>query len=441
VASDSSAIELDPKVLVFNAPDWHIPHLVIVTGVADDVDTADVSVEVVVGPASTEADLYGELDPVSVSVTVVDDDVAGLVEADAVGDEVAEGEVWTLWLVLTSEPRGVVTLTAEATVGDESVPLTPSAIEVAPEDWEVPVAFAWQTVDDAVAAGDVEAWITTGSLSADSAYDGLGATYSVVVRDNDAAGVLEIESGPDSVVEGSSWTASFLLLSKPTAVVRLTAEMLEGQELGSLQASTLEILPDAWEEPVTFAFEAGSDRVDGDGGKVKLSIGTASSDDATYAARTDEPGAYEFEVVDDDTAGVLVDAGDGVAVGEVLPPDSFSVALDSEPTAPVEVAIESSDPTEASVDPDVLTFTPEDWDQPQTVTVTGIQDGLLDETQEFVVLIQPAESDDQKYQALDADDLPATNTCKSVVWPRIWIVSPTRSVPVNSMPATPTRAK
>ena len=57
---------------------------------------------------------------------------------------------------------------------------------------------------------------------------------------------------------------------------------------------------------------------------------------------------------------------------------SIDLSLSSIPTADVTVALASSDKTEMSVKPASMTFTPENWDQPQKITVTGLDDVVID---------------------------------------------------------------
>ena len=62
-----------------------------------------------------------------------------------------------------------------------------------------------------------------------------------------------------------------------------------------------------------------------------------------------------------------------------LETDTFTVVLDAQPTSDVVIALTSSDTGEATISGS-LTFTPANWDTPQTVTVTGVDDNLIDET-------------------------------------------------------------
>ncbi len=56
------------------------------------------------------------------------------------------------------------------------------------------------------------------------------------------------------------------------------------------------------------------------------------------------------------------------------------MALDTEPTANVVVLVSGGDITELILDPVALIFTFTDWNIPQTVTVTGVDDVLFDES-------------------------------------------------------------
>jgi len=58
--------------------------------------------------------------------------------------------------------------------------------------------------------------------------------------------------------------------------------------------------------------------------------------------------------------------------------DTFDVFLMNPPTADVYVLVSSGNLNEATVDATMLHFTVADWDIPQTVTVTGVDDALVD---------------------------------------------------------------
>ena len=92
---------------------------------------------------------------------------------------------------------------------------------------------------------------------------------------------------------------------------------------------------------------------------------------------------------------------------------SFTVVLDSEPRADVTVPISSSassDTTEGTVPTVDLIFTAANWDMPQEVTVTGVDDDVDDGDGAYTIAIDAATSTDLDYDGIDPEDVSATNT-------------------------------
>ncbi|MCK9231001.1 MAG: hypothetical protein M0P18_10020, partial [Syntrophales bacterium] len=105
-------------------------------------------------------------------------------------------------------------------------------------------------------------------------------------------------------------------------------------------------------------------------------------------ARPDDGGAYDgipvlgvvATVIDDDTAGVLVvQAGGDTVVAEGGAPDTYSVVLTRKPAGEVHIAISVPD-GQVETDTSVLTFTPDNWNIPQVVTVTAVNDEAVEGT-------------------------------------------------------------
>lgn len=108
-------------------------------------------------------------------------------------------------------------------------------------------------------------------------------------------------------------------------------------------------------------------------------------------------------------AGITVSAVGSLTTTEAGTSDTFAIVLNSAPTADVTINVSSSDLTEAVVSPASITFTPANWDQPQTVTVTGVQDTLMDGSVALTIVTAAAISADTRYQGLNATDLSAIN--------------------------------
>ncbi len=98
--------------------------------------------------------------------------------------------------------------------------------------------------------------------------------------------------------------------------------------------------------------------------------------------------------------GIYPSVRDILATSESGNSTTFDVRISSQPTAPVTIAVTSSDTTEGTVSVSSLTFTPENWSKPQAVTITGVDDKLFDADQRYRILLGPATSADADYNGM-----------------------------------------
>ncbi|MCR9144973.1 MAG: DUF1554 domain-containing protein [bacterium] len=106
---------------------------------------------------------------------------------------------------------------------------------------------------------------------------------------------------------------------------------------------------------------------------------------------------------------ITVSAAGSLSTTEAGGTAVFTVALSRQPTAGVSLSLASDDISEGVPAPATLAFSAADWNTPRTVTVTGVDDGLLDGSQNYSILIAAAESTDAGYAGVDPDDVPLTN--------------------------------
>jgi hypothetical protein len=86
----------------------------------------------------------------------------------------------------------------------------------------------------------------------------------------------------------------------------------------------------------------------------------------------------------------------------------FSVVLSTAPTATVTVPITVGNPAEGIASSSVV-FTPTNWNIAQTVSVTGLDDTLVDGNQTYMVDVGAAVSADPAYNGLDGTNVQVTN--------------------------------
>ncbi|KOR33688.1 hypothetical protein AM228_28385, partial [Planktothricoides sp. SR001] len=117
-----------------------------------------------------------------------------------------------------------------------------------------------------------------------------------------------------------------------------------------------------------------------------------------------------FTITDNDTAGfdILPISGNTSEDGTQA---TFDIRLTSEPTANVTIGLSSSNTAEATVAPATLTFTPTNWNTYQTVTITGVDDGVADDDIAYQIITTPdTTTTDTNYNNLNPADVAVTNT-------------------------------
>ncbi len=106
---------------------------------------------------------------------------------------------------------------------------------------------------------------------------------------------------------------------------------------------------------------------------------------------------------------IIVTPISGLSTTEASGTATFTVVLNSQPTANVSIGLSSSDSTEGTVSPSLLTFTASDWNTPQTVTVTGVDDAVTDGDQSYIIVTAAATSADTNYNGFNPADVSVTN--------------------------------
>jgi Calx-beta domain len=137
-------------------------------------------------------------------------------------------------------------------------------------------------------------------------------------------------------------------------------------------------------------------------------------------------------ITDNDPAGITVNPTTGLVTTEAGGTATFTVVLTSQPTADVAIPLSSSDTTEGTVLPTSLTFTAANWDTPQTVTVTGVDDPIVDGNIAYNILTGAATSADASYNNFNAADVAVTNNDNDV--------APNPTVNLSVVPSAGTEA-
>jgi hypothetical protein len=269
--------------------------------------------------------------------------------------------------------------------------LAPASLTFTTANWSTPQTVTVTGVDDPVVDGNQisTARVSVNDALSDNAFDAVGdRIVSVTTMDDDVAGFAVLESSGSTRVSEGGATDGFTvaLTAQPTSDVVLSVASTDSTEAMATPA-TLTFTPANWSAPQTVTVTGVDDAlIDGDQASgVRISVLDAASHDAF------DPLPDRFVSVttsDNDQASfALTESGGSTAVSEGGASDALVVTLGTQPTANVVFDVVASDTTEAMVSPASITFTPANWNTPQVIGVTGVDDRLVDGTQTSTVRV------------------------------------------------------
>lgn len=318
--------------------------------------------------------------------------------------------------LLTTETGGTATFTvvldrqpyADVTIGVSSSDTTEGAVNVSsltftPGNWNVPQTVTITGVDDALADGAIPYTIVlSAATSADPRYNGMVPSSVSVVNADDEPGFTLSKASVTTTEAGGADSFTVVLNTAPAGDVTIGFSSSNTAE-GTVAPASLTFTPANWSVPQTVTVTGVDDLVADGNTAYSIITAPATSTDPIYnGLNIADVGAVNR---DNDTAG-FVFSTTNVVVSESGTSTNITVALTSRPTVNVILHLASSDTTESSVSPASLTFTPANWATPQTFTVAGVDDLVMDGSQSSIVTT--VGSGDTVYAALNPTDIAVT---------------------------------
>ena len=416
-SGDTGEATVDVSSLTFTPATWNAAQPVTVTGVDDSLVDGSQNTAITLSVDDTNSD--DNFDPLAnqtVSATTTDDDAAGFSVVESSGStSVSEtGTTDTFTVVLDAEPdSNVVILVSSGDTGEATVDV--SSLTFTPATWNAAQPVTVTGVDDSLVDGNQNTTITLSidNASSDDNFDPLAnQTVNTTTTDDDAAGFSVAESGGSTSVSETGTTDTFTVVldAEPDSNVVILVSSGDTSE-ATVNVASLTFTPITWNAAQTVTVTGVDDTlVDGDQSTTTtLSVDDANSDDNfdPLANQT-----VNTTTTDDDAAGFsVVESSGSTSVSETGTTDTFTVVLDAEPDSNVVILVSSGDTGEATVDVSLLTFTPATWNAAQPVTVTGVDDSLVDGSQNTTITlsIDDANSDDN-FDPLANQTVSATTT-------------------------------
>jgi hypothetical protein len=394
-SGDAGEVTAAPPTLTFTATNWNVPRSVTLTGIDDGiVDGSQSTVVTVAVIDALSQDAFDGLQAAA-SVTTTDDDVAGFTLTSATGLSVTEAGGTDAFTVALNVPPATNVVLTVTTADAGEVTASPPRITFTPTSWAVAQTVTLTGVDDTAIDGDQLTAVTVAvdPAASDAAFDGLAAqSIPATTRDDDAADFTLADTASLAVTEAGGTAAFTVVLdAAPVTDVWLTVSSGDPGE-ALVSPATLTFTSADWSVPRTLTLTGVDDALD-DGSR--LTVITVEVDDAqSDPAFAGLSAQASVTTADDDAVGITA-LPDSLSVSEAGATAVFSIRLDAEPTSDVVIDLSSLDQGEVTVVQATLTFTPGDWNSPQSVTVTGIDDALVDGDQHTRVLIvvDPGQSD------------------------------------------------
>jgi hypothetical protein len=400
---------LSTSILVFDASNWNMAQIVTVTGVDDFIVNGPITYTITLNPATSLDPGYNGINPADVTVTNTENDTAGFIVTPTSGLTTTEaGGQATFTVRLTSQPTAPVTIsvsssnTAEGTVNVSSLTFDAS-------NWNTPQTVTITGVDDHIVNGDQTCTIILGAASSpDPIYSGMNpGDVSVTNKEADVAGfIVTPTSGLITTEAGGQATFTVQLTSQPTAPVTIGVTSGNSGQ-GTVNVSSLTFDAGNWNTPQTVTITGADDHIVNGDQTYTIILAAASSADPIYSGMN--PGNVSVTNKEADVAGFIVTPTGGLITTEAGGQATFTVQLTSQPTAPVTIGVTSGNSGQGTVNVSSLTFDASNWNSPQTVTITGVDDHIVNGDQLFSIILGAASSPDLIYGGMNPGNVSVTN--------------------------------
>ena len=357
-------LTLSSNMLTFTVNDWATAQTVTVTAAEDDDGVTD-AVATLIHTISGGG--YASTTVPDVEVSITENDTAGIVISKdnlTVGEGDAAGMTYTV--ALATQPSDSVSVSITGHSGTD-LTLSSDILTFTMNDWDDA-----QTVTVTAAEDDDGVTDAVATLMHTISGGGYGSTtvpdVEVSITENDTAGLV-ISKDNLTVGEGDAagMTYTVALATQPSDSVSVSITGHSGTDL-TLSSNMLTFTVDDWDDVQTVTVTA---EEDDDGVTDAVATLTHTASDGDYANVTRD---LPVTVTENDTAGLVISkdnltVGEGDAAGM-----TYTVALATQPSDSVSVSITGHSGTDLTLSSNMLTFTVDDWDDVQTVTVTAEED-------------------------------------------------------------------
>lgn len=291
---------ISSSALTFTQHNWNTLQRVVISANNDAFANGDVTATVTLSTSSEGDSIYNELKSVTLPITIIDNDVAGIEYLTTDLTVTEGGESVTRAFKLKSQPTSDVTLRLSADTHSERIVISPSQLTFTSSDWNKLKHVTFTAVNDDTVNGTTMSIINIAVSSSDKSYSEISTqSFNVIVNDNDTSGIVYVSS-PVTITEGSHAVRTFKLKSEPKFNVTVNFTYEHDDRL-SVSPSYITFTKSNWNVEHTVTISAvDNSTVDGD---VTIPVNISSvSDDSNYNGIT---GVITVTVNDNDVSNKL----------------------------------------------------------------------------------------------------------------------------------------
>ena len=368
-----SEVYVEPALLTFTTSDWEAAQTVTVTAEQDD-DAADED-EITLLHTVDGAD-YNNVDAADVTVSVTDDETVSIVLSKTtltVVEGAAAGRTYTVKLSHEPSVEVKVTVTGQDQTDLEITGLGEgNTLTFDATSWSVAQTVKVKADQDDDGANDK---VTLTHTATGGEYQGVSSDLAVTVDDDETLGVV-ISPTAITVQAGGSNSYTVVLGSLPSGDVTVSLAGHEGAVLsltGIDNDNALTFTQDNWNAEQTVSVSAAAAAQTS---TITIGHSVTSADDPEYdGATAADVGVSVLEA----PSTIQIQLGVTTSEQELEVPEgganTYSMVLSHQPGGDVTVTVNNpTDNLDVTATPRSLTFTAENWDTPQEVTVTAVQD-------------------------------------------------------------------
>ena len=419
-SSDTGEVIIaNSSAYLFNPLSWNTTQTVTLQAVDDFLIDGSQAVSITANDKPVPDAGFLALASQTISVTNADNDVASITLTPLDNLTSEAGDTASFSVQLTAIPTADVSFELRSTNPAEALPQQ-SIVQFTPANWNIPQLIIVDGINDSPPFSDGSQTVIIVTENVSSTDVNFGVITSIEVedfvvmnQDDDAPGVWIGAINNDFTASESGGTISltFELLSQPTADVTIPLALSGETDELLLPVSSITISPANWDQPqLNQVILTGVDDNIIDGRRsVLLVTGNPSSTDLPYngltAANIADVNLYNE---DNDNAGLTINPPSPVS--ENASTSLMMVSLQTSIAATTTILISLTDTTELSISTTQLSFTPSNWNTPQSVEITGLDDNLIDgDILSSLILTVDAINCDSFYCSLTAEVVSVLN--------------------------------